>query len=108
MAVLMPITSPRTFSSGPPELPGLIAASVCSTCAERPLATVNGRSRPLITPTLTVWSRPNGLPIASTQSPGCICAESPNLISVSGALGFWVSSISALSVSGSRPTILAS
>ena len=28
IAVLMPITSPRTLSSGPPELPGLIAASV--------------------------------------------------------------------------------
>jgi hypothetical protein len=26
--VLMPITSPREFSSGPPELPGLMAASV--------------------------------------------------------------------------------
>jgi len=26
--VLMPMTSPREFSSGPPELPGLMAASV--------------------------------------------------------------------------------
>ena len=30
IAVFMPMTSPRTFRSGPPELPGLIAASVCS------------------------------------------------------------------------------
>ena len=29
MAVLMPITSPRRLSSGPPLLPGLMAASVC-------------------------------------------------------------------------------
>ena len=28
MAVLIPITSPRRFTSGPPELPGLIDASV--------------------------------------------------------------------------------
>jgi hypothetical protein len=28
MAVLMPITSPLSFNKGPPELPGLIAASV--------------------------------------------------------------------------------
>ena len=31
IAVLMPTTSPSAFTSGPPELPGLIAASVCST-----------------------------------------------------------------------------
>ena len=31
MAVLTPITSPRELTSGPPELPGLSAASVCST-----------------------------------------------------------------------------
>ena len=28
MAVFMPTTSPRRFTSGPPELPGLMAASV--------------------------------------------------------------------------------
>ena len=28
IAVLMPITSPARLSSGPPELPGLMAASV--------------------------------------------------------------------------------
>jgi hypothetical protein len=28
MAVLIPISSPSAFSSGPPELPGLIEASV--------------------------------------------------------------------------------
>ena len=40
----------------------------------------------LITPTLTVWPRPNGLPIATTQSPGCICDESPNFTSVRSRL----------------------
>ena len=43
IAVFMPITSPRTFSSGPPELPGLIAASVCSMSLARPSVTRNGR-----------------------------------------------------------------
>ena len=32
MAVLMPMTSPRMLSSGPPLLPGLMAASVCRKC----------------------------------------------------------------------------
>ena len=52
IAVFMPITSPRTFSSGPPELPGLIAASVCSISFD---AAVGDAKRPrcvaLITPT---------------------------------------------------------
>ena len=47
----------------------------------RPVATGNGRLSALTTPTLTVCARPNGLPIAITQSPGCICAESPNFAS---------------------------
>ena len=29
MALFMPMTSPRMLTSGPPELPGLIGASVC-------------------------------------------------------------------------------
>ena len=51
MAVLMPMTSPRMFSSGPPELPGLIAASVCSISFDRPSVTWNGRFVALMTPT---------------------------------------------------------
>ncbi len=101
------MTSPRAFSSGPPELPGLIAASVCSTSAKRCSAIGNERAVALITPTLTVCARPNGLPIATTQSPGSILDESPNLISVRPAFGS-TSWIKALSVSGSRPTSLAS
>ena len=46
------------------------------------------RPMPLMTPTLTVCERPNGLPIAITQSPGWIWDESPNLISGSGWSGF--------------------
>ena len=54
IAVFMPITSPRTFRSGPPELPGLIAASVCSISFDRPSVTRNARCVALITPTVTV------------------------------------------------------
>ena len=89
--VLMPITSPRTFSSGPPELPGLIAASVCSISFWRPSVTGNAREVALTTPTVTVYAKLNGLPIAITQSPAAICDESPNLASGSGRLGFSVS-----------------
>ena len=42
--VLMPMTSPRRLSSGPPELPGLIAASVWSISFVRP-SVVNGALR---------------------------------------------------------------
>ena len=36
ISVLMPMTSPRVLSSGPPELPGLIAASVWIMSTEVP------------------------------------------------------------------------
>ena len=45
--------------------------------------------------------------MAMTQSPGAICDESPNLTSGNGPAGFSMSSISALSVSWSRPISLA-
>jgi hypothetical protein len=62
---LMPITSPSTFSSGPPELPGLIGASVCSTLSiVKPLGAVISRCSAEITPVVSVRSRSNGLPIA--------------------------------------------
>ena len=41
-----------------------------------------------MTPTLTVCARPNGLPMAITQSPGSIWLESPNFASGSGAVRF--------------------
>ena len=69
---LMPITSPASFSSGPPELPGLIGASVCSTLSiVKPFGAVIWRCSAEITPVVSVRSRSNGLPIASTGSPTC-------------------------------------
>ena len=78
IAVVMPITSPRRLSSGPPELPGLTAASVCRTRCSRP-STGNGRDVALITPTVTVWDSANGFPIATAQSPGLTASELPSL-----------------------------
>ena len=62
---LMPITWPAALSSGPPELPGLIGASVCSTLSiVKPLGAVIWRCSAEITPVVSVRSRSNGLPIA--------------------------------------------
>ena len=64
MAELTPTTSPARLTSGPPELPGLIAASVCTalmyddSLSESPVVT--GRLRALTMPAVTVWLRPSG------------------------------------------------
>jgi len=65
--VLMPTSLPELSSSGPPELPGLIAASVWITPSIRVPAS-DGISRPsaLTTPVVSVRSSPNGFPIATT------------------------------------------
>ena len=52
-ALLMPMTSPSAFTSAPPELPGLIAASVCSSFTRLSL-TSSVRFSALITPTVTL------------------------------------------------------
>ena len=64
------------LNSGPPELPGLIATSVWmngtkfSCGSERPLAETM--------PAVTVFSKPNGEPIATTHSPTRRRVGSPN------------------------------
>ena len=66
MAVVIPITSPRKFTSGPPELPGLMTASVwmnLAGCVEH-----NERFFALTMPALTVCSSSSGQPIVKTQS----------------------------------------
>ena len=69
-AVLMPITSPREDTSGPPELPGLSAASVWITSSiSRPLRERNERPSAEMTPAVTVDSKPSGLPMATTSWP---------------------------------------
>ena len=66
-----PITWPSASSSGPPELPGLIAASVWRTPEiGKPLGDWISRSSAEMMPVVTVPERPNGLPMAIASSPG--------------------------------------
>src|SRR4051794_14799723 len=68
---LTPITRPAASSSGPPELPGLIAASVCTAPGiEKPLGASISRPRAETMPVVTVPERPNGEPMAIVASPG--------------------------------------
>jgi hypothetical protein len=71
MAVLMPISRPLESNRGPPLLPGLMAASVWITPAiGRPVAADSiSRPTPLTIPVVSVWSSPNGFPIANTFCP---------------------------------------
>ena len=104
---LTPITRPSPSTSGPPELPGLIAASVwiapeiwklVSDWIERSIAEM--------TPTDSDCCSPNGEPIAATGSPTSTLALSPSgsgrSFSPPGS-----SRSSAMSAFGSSPTILA-
>jgi hypothetical protein len=82
----MPITVPAASTSGPPELPGAIGASVCSSpCSRSRFAlvwSVAVMARPVaeIMPWLTggLPPRPSALPMASTWSPAATREELPN------------------------------
>ena len=70
IAVVTPTTSPRASRSGPPELPGLMDASVCTSPSSMPPSGVGRfRCRAETTPSVTERSNPRGLPMASTSSP---------------------------------------
>src|SRR5215207_629714 len=124
IAVLMPMTSPSVSMSAPPELPGLMAASVwmaSMTASVAPLGSspwspkgessgvscsVIDRLSALTMPALTEPSRPRGLPMASTVSPTCRSALLPRVASVRPLTSCaWMT---ARSVAGSRPRISAS
>ena len=72
----------RSRRAAPPELPGLIAASVWSRPSSDGAAVRRGsvRSRPETMPWVTVGPppRPSGKPIASTPSPSRSCDERPS------------------------------
>ena len=85
-AVFMPMTLPELSTSGPPEFPGLMAASVWNmlvrvsvavpdeslACTVRPVAEM--------IPWVTVGvpaERPRALPMATTASPTCTLSELP-------------------------------
>ena len=69
------MTSPRIFTSGPPEFPGLIAVSVWKNSTW--LSFMARLSLALIIPWLTLSSRPKGFPIAITIWPTRTLSESP-------------------------------
>ena len=81
IAVFMPINSPRRLTRAPPELPGLIDASVWIKFSNFSMPRPE-RPKALTMPEVTVWLSPNGLPIATTKSPTFSWLES--------AMGNWV------------------
>src|SRR6478736_292691 len=99
-----PITLPARSSSGPPELPWLIAASVWIAPSIGVLSgEVISRLSALTMPVVTVPSRPNGLPIATTPSPTERLVESASVSGFSFEAGA-LTRTTARSVLGSVPT----
>ena len=77
--LLMPMTSPREFSSGPPEFPGLMAASVwMASSISAPSGVRMGRTE-LMMPRVMVPLSPKGLPMAKTFCPTTSDFESPSV-----------------------------
>ena len=101
-AVFTPMTCAAVFTSGPPELPGLRAASVCTTSStSRPAGVRSDRPTALTTPDVTVWLKPSGLPTAIAICPTRMCRASAKPRQGSPVPGI---DSTARSVSGSRPT----
>ena len=79
ICALMPITEPCASSSGPPELPGLMAASVCSAPEIwKPLGDWIGRPSAEMTPVVSDPCSPNGEPMATAGWPTCTDPEEPS------------------------------
>jgi len=106
MAVLIPITLPELSNSGPPELPGLIAASVWIIFSSvSPPSPWISRLSELTMPVVSVPSNPNGLPMASTFCPTTRLSELPS--GSEGSLRPVSIRISARSLRGSVPRTFA-
>jgi hypothetical protein len=102
-----PITWPSASSSGPPELPWLIAVSVwIASGMVRPSGAWMSRPVALTMPAVIVRWSPNGLPIAYTGSPGCVAVEAPNASGCRSECGADTRS-TARSLAGSVPTTMA-
>ena len=97
----MPITCPFESSSGPPELPWLIAASVwIASWILKFVSESIVRCRPETTPTDSDCSSPNGLPIAATGEPTVSPLASPSFSGVSDSpFGSTLSSATSLKMS---------
>ena len=112
MAELMPTSSPFMFTRAPPELPGLIAASVWMASMtdawlveELSPEALTGRFRALMMPEVTVPARPRGEPMATTFWPTATVLELPMAMGVRPVL--LATLMTAMSAEGSRPTMLA-
>jgi hypothetical protein len=100
------------FSRGPPELPGLIGASIwiifgIEYCEPELGSEGMILPSPLIIPAVIDPDSPNGLPIAAICSPTLNFAESPNGNGVSLSFGTSCTYNTARSVKGSEPINLA-
>mmetsp|Transcript_101482 Transcript_101482/g.293610 ORF Transcript_101482/g.293610 Transcript_101482/m.293610 type:complete len:292 (+) Transcript_101482:180-1055(+) len=106
--VFTPMSRPRASSNGPPEFPGLMAASVwMRSRIGLPLTDCISRPKPDTMPLVNVWSRPNGFPMASTFCPTWSLVELPRSKGTS-LLEPRSNFSTAKSLSGSMPAILAS
>ena len=86
IATLTPMTLPLISSSGPPELPGLIAASVWMTLSSVSVApdvlvpAVIERDSPDIMPSeIEFWNSARALPMAMADWPNCNLSELANV-----------------------------
>jgi hypothetical protein len=82
MATLMPITLPDVSTSVPPELPSLMAASVCSRPVSFSDPVSRLRSSADTMPAVTVPVSPSGAPNASTVSPTATPSSVPKVMGV--------------------------
>src|SRR3954467_12362886 len=112
IAEFTPTTRPVRSTRGPPELPGLIAASVCTALmydeeldVVSPLV-VTGRFSALTMPAVTVELRPSGEPNATTWSPTRSSPAEPGV--GGGREGPALTNSTARSYVGLRPTTSAS
>jgi hypothetical protein len=109
IAVLMPMTAPVPSTRAPPELPGLIGASVCTALITALVSLPSpdsrtGRSSALTMPLVTVPARPSGEPMATTGSPTTRSSDSPRDAATRPGFSTFRT---ARSLAGSRPTIRA-
>ena len=109
-AVGTPMSCAEQLTIAPPLLPGLMAASVCtadtsSADASPSLGTCTVRLSALTMPEVTVPDRPSGAPSTTTGWPTSSDSDEPMAIGFTPCSGATL--ITAMSVCGSRPTIVA-
>ena len=98
LALVTPMTSPYRLNSAPPELPELMAQSVCSRFIVTLPDRVTSRSLALIAPEVRVKvSSPRGLPMAMTLSPTFRLSESPRITGDKPSASIFRTAISLLS-----------